>query len=302
MRLSDLIVRATLLAAPACCPDNSVTKVVEAARVDHAAAIDRCIANENDCLRVCSDVLDLPYDHLLYGCKLLEQRADGVTLEATYGKDEDCEMGRRPCGYQPIRDRTRSAGAWLARATNLEAASVIAFARLARSLVRIGAPAALVAATRRAIADELHHAALVAQLARDFGVEPALPHVEDAGEPTVFELACENAVAGEVGETHAALVAAFQHRLATDPRIARAFAVIAVDEARHAELAQDLAAFFATLLTPSQRAHVAALRARAVRALRHEFSVDQPALLGLPAASALAAASAFVFAPAMLRA
>lgn len=293
MRFRELFLRATLIAAPACCEVPETTKTIHASRDEHAAAIDKCL-DEMSCLRVCSEVLDLPLDYHVFECTVLAVTADGLDLEAKYAPDKDCAMGRRPRGYIAV-PRACSAGAWLARAANLEAASVVAFARLANTLARIGAP--FVDDAKRAIGDELHHAALVAGLARAYGVEPAMPRVRAMPEPTLFELACDNAVAGQVGETHAALVAACQARLATDPRVAAAFAVIADDEARHAELAYRLAAWLEPRLTAGERGHVATLRAHAIANLAHDFDVDDRAVLGLPSATALAAATAVLLSP-----
>ena len=292
MRLSELLVSASLLVAPACCDNPETTKTIHALRALRGAQIDACLTDERECIKLCRDILQLSANYELYRCRLLGTTADGADLEATYGEWEDCAMGRPPCGYVPVRSAERTAGAWLARAANLEAASVIAFVRLLDALVKIDAPAVLIEEARRAIADELHHAAITAQLAREFGAEPTLPIVDDVPAPSLFELACENAIAGQVGETHAALVAVCQSRLAADPRIRAAFTIIAADETRHAQLSHDLAAFFATRLSATQNAQVDALRRDAADALRHEFSVDDDAraLLGLPAAPALAAA------------
>jgi hypothetical protein len=289
---------ASLLAAPACCDNPETTKKIHALRALRGAQIDACLMDERECMKLCRDILALSPSYELYRCVLLGTTADGADLEATYGEWEDCAMGRPPCGYVRVRDADRTAGAWLARAANLEAASAIAFVRLVDALVELDAPAALVEAARRAVADELHHAAICTQLARDFGAEPTLPLVHDVAAPSVFELACENAVAGQVGETHAALVALCQSRLATDARIRAAFTIIAADETRHAQLSEDLAAFLAIRLTATQNAQVDALRRDAAAALRHEFSVDDGArvLLGLPATPVLAAASAALFA------
>lgn len=297
MRLTEMLLGASLLLAPACCDNEETTKQIHALRALRGAQIDACLTDERECMKLCRDILQLSSNYQLYNCRLLGTTADGADLEATYGEEIDCAMGRPPVGYVPVARIERGVGAWLARAANLEAASAIAFVRLVDELVRLEAPATLIDAARRAIADELHHAAITAQLARDFGAEPMLPIIEAGAAPTMFDLACENAIAGQVGETHAALVAHCQSRLATDPRVRAAFTIIAADETRHAQLSHDLAAWLATRLTATQNAQVAALRWAAVLALRHEFSVDEPAraLLGLPAAPALAAACSKLF-------
>src|SRR5262249_22157901 len=115
------------------------------------------------------------------------------------------------------------------------------------------------------------------------------------------QLACENAVEGQVAETLGALVASCQARAAADPSVRAIFAVLARDEARHADLAHRLAGWLDTALPPKARAAVAAVRRDAVEAILSvgiapDLDRHARALLGLPDPAALAAAARHVFA------
>ncbi len=106
----------------------------------------------------------------------------------------------------------------------------------------------------------------------------------------LLAIAIENAVEGCVYETWAALSAAHQARHARDGEVRRAFAVIAADEARHAELAWTIDAWLAARLSASERDEVSAARSGAVLRLRGELAsaADELALvqLGLPGPAA----------------
>jgi hypothetical protein len=139
--------------------------------------------------------------------------------------------------------------AW-ARDGLVEHASVAAFARVIGELLSIGAPAELIRATQRAIADELEHARLCFDLAsRHAGTllgpgglgllaKPMIfGTVSDsrAGDPVAIALALleEGCINESVAAAEAA-VAALQCR---DPRAKSALERIAADETRHAALA-----------------------------------------------------------------
>ncbi|MES1210210.1 MAG: hypothetical protein ABUS79_30095 [Pseudomonadota bacterium] len=142
-------------------------------------------------------------------------------------------------------DRLRAAGVWLDRA-RLEWASVPAFLELADQLRVCGAPSDLVARARGAAADELRHAVASGELAATLGdlallsLDPpsTTPSRPAATETTgLVRLAVESLVDGCVAEGAAADQAAREATLAATPAIARTQATIAVDEARHADLA-----------------------------------------------------------------
>lgn len=121
-----------------------------------------------------------------------------------------------------------------------EHASVASFARWILQLLALGAPAELVAAAQRALADEVEHARLcfgLASLYQGTGVGPSPLPRTDA--PVAAELgAILEAVIHEacVGETLSALEAQEAAARAEDPALRRVLAQIAADEQRHAEL------------------------------------------------------------------
>jgi hypothetical protein len=119
---------------------------------------------------------------------------------------------------------------------------VASFARFALDLLAVGAPAELLAAAQRAGLDEVRHAELCFRLASAYAGAPLMPgpflfagSVAVAGD--IAGLAVSAVKEGCVGETLAAIQASEQHAAATDPAVRAALAVIAADEARHAELA-----------------------------------------------------------------
>jgi hypothetical protein len=117
--------------------------------------------------------------------------------------------------------------------------------------------------------------------------------------PTLAELARQNAVEGQVGETIGALVATCQARAAA-PELRGVFASIARDEARHAELAHQLARWLEPRLTASERTMVADARQSAITRRRPDVGCDlgerDRALLGIPPQAAFEAATAAMFA------
>jgi hypothetical protein len=73
----------------------------------------------------------------------------------------NCVAGRRGEGIAPPpAAQAETLGAYLAQMAGLEAASVLAFERLAQELAAFGAPAALVRKAQRAARDEVRHAAV----------------------------------------------------------------------------------------------------------------------------------------------
>jgi hypothetical protein len=94
-------------------------------------------------------------------CVMTAHDDDFVKLETTVVTPPG-GCGRRPDGAGELAGRGPTpAAAYLAACARLEAASVHAFARLARDLTAHGAPRALVRAAPRAAADEVAHAAVV---------------------------------------------------------------------------------------------------------------------------------------------
>ncbi len=216
--------------------------------------------------------------------------ADGVVTSGESRRiDRGSCCGRRPAGLAPSADTmgaTVSVAAWLAEAAHLEAASVLAFRRLERELADLGAPRDLIVGARRSRADEIRHAREMALLAHRFGATPARVAISPLERRGVFEIALENAVEGCVRETYGALVAEYQSRMATDPQIRAVLRKIAGDEARHASLAHDVAAWLAPRLDDAERAAIQRARADAMADLRAAVlqppAKDVVALAGMP--------------------
>lgn len=303
MRLADVLLRASLVALPACeCPDGRVDTSAFATRKSFFQQIDACIASDASCEALCRAVLELDPTIAIPKCVITAASSEGAALDITYVEPIDCGIGRKPCGYHAA-PRRAGIAAFLANIAALEAASVTAFARLARALAHFAAPPRFIAAARRAIADELAHAALTAHLARRFGAGVvAPPSIDAAPPPTLEALALDNAIEGEVGETLGALIATCQSRSALDPGVRAVFTQIAIDEARHAALAHQLAPWFQARLGLRARNAVARARqdavARAVARCDFGLAPAERDVLGIPAPSRLRAASLQLFATA----
>lgn len=163
--------------------------------------------------------------------------------EALFGLDSSwCDTDLAPSVDDlSAQVRTALAAAWLDDAL-LEHASVAAFARFALELMAVGAPSRLVEAAHEAALDEVRHARLCFALARAYAgtdVKPAAfpfgGSVQVAAD--LAAMAVSTVIEGCVGETLAAAQAAEQLTRATDPAVQAVLALIAKDEARHAELA-----------------------------------------------------------------
>jgi hypothetical protein len=207
-----------------------------------------------------------------------------------------CGVGRIPEDTVPC-DRGARIGDRLARQAYYEAASVVAFDRLAEVLAQAGAPAKLVERVRRASADERRHTATFTRLARARGVVASEPALGPAS-PTLYELALENATEGCVRETYGALVLLHQAEHAADPELRAAFARVARDEIAHAALSWDLARWFEARLDAPERAKVREAQREAERALRSAADdapdgVDRE--LGLPSRAVAASLCARLF-------
>jgi hypothetical protein len=138
-------------------------------------------------------------------------------------------------------ERAELAGAWM-RDGLFEHASIASFGRFALELLAVGAPSELIEQAHRAALDEVRHARLCLGLASAYADETVAParfpfdgRVEvDA---SLAGVAARAAREGCIGETLAAFQAAEQLAHAEDPAVRAALAIIADDEARHAELA-----------------------------------------------------------------
>lgn len=123
-----------------------------------------------------------------------------------------------------------------------EHASVASFGRFALELLSVGAPAELIAATHRAILDEVRHAQLCFGLATAYagsaiapGPFPSPGHVAISSD--LATIAARAVREGCIGETLAALALHDRVARTDDPVVRDVLASIADDEARHAELA-----------------------------------------------------------------
>ena len=195
-----------------------------------------------------------------------------------------CDMfsggGRRLSGsLRSGRIRARDAlGYYFARMAEEEAASVHAFAVLARELSTLGAPEELVLAAERARKDEVRHARTLSRLAAGRGVRPS-PGRRGRRAWSAEALALENAVEGCVRETYGALLVTWQSAHAMDSIIRRLLERVAADETRHAALAWAIAAWLEPTLEAGARRRVERARRRAVRTLSKQLARPVPEAL-----------------------
>jgi hypothetical protein len=171
-------------------------------------------------------------------------------------------------------------------AAGLEAASVLAFRRLARELALHGAPPSLVARAIASARDEVRHARIVGRLAKQHGGQ-----LRPIGHPSLplralDEVAIENAIEGCVRETFGALVASWQALMAGAPGVREAMRGVARDEQRHAELAWAVARWAEPRLDAAARRRLGRARRAAIAELARDLEVEPPAPLvrqvGLP--------------------
>jgi hypothetical protein len=182
-------------------------------------------------------------------------------------------LGRRPERWSSAASRRSTVlGEHFARAAQLEAASVEAFAILKRELRAHGAPARLVRGAASAARDEGRHVRATRALAARFGGTMAPICVERPAETRTLEvIAIENAAEGCARETYGAMEAAYQARAARDPVVRAALRRIARDEARHAAVAWSIDAWARGRLSRAGRARVDAARDAALADLAREI-------------------------------
>lgn len=251
--------------------------------------IDRCRIDVDACRELCALAMERANEGAPphYACDV-EFRGDVVSMVVSYEISKggfNCPVeGRRPGGLTPLDQlhATSAAGAWLAQAAWLEAASVHAFARLARELAGRGAPRALVRGALAAAGDEIRHTALMTRLARRYGGTVPAPEVGAFAERPLEALAIENAVEGCVRETWGAVIALWQSHTARDAEVRRAFRTIASDEIRHAALAWAIDRWAAPLLDDDARARAGAAREAAARELLEGGETAALPALGIP--------------------
>ena len=229
------------------------------------------------CVKICDALTDAsPWD--ITACEKVGFDADGNILIECEQIIEHCDGRSHACiasrGAVAAEDPVM---AHFARAAHDEAASVHAFAALAVELAALGAPPELLARIQAATADEVRHAEAVARLVADRGGRCRPPARRSHLSRQAREIAIENAVEGCVRETWAALLAAHQAAHAEDPRVRAVMQPIAVDEARHAELAWAIDAWLCGLLDPAARAEVEAARQTAAATVLLGVAARDPA-------------------------
>ena len=191
--------------------------------------------------------------------------------------------GRRPAGLS-AEGELRSghpAGLLFAEAARLEAASVPAFAHLARELRAHGAPLVLVDGALQARRDEVRHARQMRALASRFGTVSVSTRVRPTGLRPLEVVATENAVEGCVRETYGALVAWWQAIHSDDAVVSTTMRQVAADETRHAALAHEIHQWAIDRLSAENRRSVDQARANAFDDLSEEVShaeVPEPAI------------------------
>jgi hypothetical protein len=216
---------------------------------------------------------------------------DGTTSERQHETVTGVCPGRRPAGFLPPTgsDRDRAAGAHFARVAELELAAVAAFAELELALCAHGAPPRLIERCRSARRDEVRHTALMTELASRYGAVPESVRFVPKISQTLLELALQNAREGTSRELFGAVVAAWQSHAASSADTRARFAEIARDEAEHAQLSLDLAAWLSEQLSEDERVLVDHERERSFRELELELAEpvhDEVAhVAGLPSVS-----------------
>ncbi len=201
-----------------------------------------------------------------------------------------CAAGRKPAGLlNASRDAGRSKlGDYLARMAHLEAASVVAFERLANELAAFGAPRQMVDAALAARADEVRHADLIGRLALLNGGEPVEPAIAPWAPRGLEAIALENAVEGCVRETYGALVGGYQAQHACNRALRLAMERIAQDEARHAALSHQVHRWVMPRLGVAAAERVRHAQQQAVFALAAEIAqapdAELASVAGLPSA------------------
>jgi hypothetical protein len=157
----------------------------------------------------------------------------------------------------------------------MEHASIAAFARFSLQLLALGAPAELISDTTRAIEDETRHARLCFGLAARYGSAAGPGPLELTGALGAIDLLSVADLViteGCIGETSAALEAAWAADAAADGELRAVLAGIAEDELRHAALAFRFVAWAA-----QRDARVEGLLARRVSEARDAAAAVTPA-------------------------
>lgn len=196
--------------------------------------------------------------------------------------------GRRPYQHAP-RPHRAATDSLIAMLAALEHESIAAFTEMALYLSRHNAPRSLTDRLLTAARDESRHTVAMLHLANHLeNTTPSLPEVSIAEPESLLAFAKHNAREGCVRETYGAVLAAYQSQRASDAVVRATFATIAPEEAQHAQLSWDVAAFVDTLLTEQERTEVAQTITEASAELADSLAIPPPYecrdALGLPAA------------------
>jgi hypothetical protein len=180
-------------------------------------------------------------------------------LKSTLRKGGQWSHGPAPA-VSDLSPKTRRAlaDAW-AKDGLFEHASIATFARFAIQLLSVGAPARLLNETLAAGRDEIRHAELCFALASAYAGEPLEADCFPIGDQlhvdrALPDIVMETVIEGCIGETLAAMQAAAQLELATDPAVVAALEATIEDESRHAELAWRVVAWAIQVGGPEVRA------------------------------------------------
>ncbi len=159
-------------------------------------------------------------------------------------------------------------GAYFAKMAFEEAASIVAFERLAAELAAFGAPLELQRAALRASLEEAGHADVMRDFAAANGAQPPPVRARKPRARSLEAMATENVVEGCVNETFGAAMLAYQAVHAEDAAVRASFTRVAFEEEGHAALAWAVARWAASKLDAAANARVARAKARAAAKLR----------------------------------
>jgi hypothetical protein len=191
-------------------------------------------------LKMCSGLFSRP-DSMTKG-RLLRVRNRARLPRTRHGDDWHHGAGPEVANLAPA-ERAALGELWLL-AAHMEHASVAAFSSLSLHLSALGAPPALLVRTHQAALDEIRHAQRCYAIASAYagralsaGPIVELQHPGKHGGVDLVRLAVGSLVDGCVAEGLASDVARHSAQAATDPVVRETLAMIADDEAGHAELA-----------------------------------------------------------------
>lgn len=286
--LAELVRRGLVGAIPliaACsCPDRTILRspasignVAESAQPTAEECKQLCGEYVKSCKRV--PFMDKPANNFSVD-------VTGYTISCTL--PNSCPGGRRPAGLDDGAIVEAGAGAHFAELARLEAASVVAFVELSRELALHGAPRVLVERAWRAAVEEIEHARIAGALACLHGAVPIAPIVAPTPPRALEVVLADNANEGLVHERYGAALAAVRAIRATSPAIRDAMHVIALDEASHAGLSEDIHAWGVPRVSRAARARLREAHERARHDLRDALDVEpsrELAATGVPSAT-----------------